>query len=146
MVSSGNKNILSGTSTFSYDYVPVFELKLCPHISQIKEYIEEITQEKYEYCFINFYKNGKEYIGYHSDKEADKSYVISISLGATRKFRFRKKGDKKGYEYEFDMQSGDVLWMLGPNKNNNYISCQDIYNHSVPVQKKINRPRINITF
>ncbi len=90
------------------------------------------------------YRNGLDTIGWHNDKEALNTPVVSISLGATRKFRFRKIKDKEGkinkvgYEKELLLKSGDCLFMKD--------SCQKIYKHCVPTEKTVKAPRINLTF
>jgi alkylated DNA repair dioxygenase AlkB len=47
----------------------------------------------YNGILVNKYKSGEDYISKHSDdeKNLDDSGVISISYGATRKFRIRDK-------------------------------------------------------
>lgn len=138
--------LAKGGSTFQYSDVPNCEWNCSPSICKIKHYVESLTSLTFDFCLVNIYKNGDDYIGYHSDKNADKSCVLSISLGCPRKFRFRKKEDTSGFDYEFTMESGDLLIMLGPTKDNNYIGCQSIYKHSVPIEKKKSEPRINLTF
>lgn len=95
-------------------------------------------------CLCNLYVTGEQNIGLHSDDEKDMStenegpHIFSISLGATRKFRFRKKTETKGYHEEFILNSGDLVHM----KRN----CQKLYKHCVPVEKEVTEPRINLTF
>ena len=89
----------------------------------------------------HIYRNGTDYIGYHNDREAINTPVISISfapLGVTRKFRFRKIEEKSGWIKEFHSGHGDLLIMKA--------GCQKKYKHSVPVEKTIVYPRINLTF
>jgi len=77
-------------------------------------------------------------ISWHNDKEALNTPVASISLGATRLFRFRDIKETKGWEYELNLKSGDLVYMKE--------GCQRKYKHAVPVQKKVKDPRINLTF
>ena len=53
-------------------------------------------------------------------------------------------GETKGWEEEFDLESGDVshyAWVTEKGRG-----CQEVYKHSlIPTKTKIN-PRINLTF
>lgn len=115
-------------------------------IMYLKKSIEKMFGYKYDYCLVNIYDDGNNYIPYHSDKDIGNKNIFSISLGATRKFRLRKKSKTKGFDYEFQMESGDAILMLGPNSNNNMQGCQQVYKHSVPKERKVKKSRINLTF
>lgn len=43
----------------------------------------------FHYCLVNIYDNGKDGIGWHSDREAGKTNIVSVSLGETRDFAIR---------------------------------------------------------
>ena len=55
--------------------------------------INNLFNTNYNGILVNKYKSGEDYISKHSDdeKNLDDSGVISISYGATRKFRIRDK-------------------------------------------------------
>lgn len=68
---------------------------------------------KFNQLFVNWYENGNEYIGPHSDDESElkkKSEILSISLGATRTFRIRCKKTKEIKE-DIELKHGDVVVM-----------------------------------
>lgn len=127
-----------------------------PIISSIKHEVEKILETeilknskpgttkvvpKFSGCLAHIYRDGKDYIGWHNDREAISpplNHVVSISFGASRKFRFRRIGDTKGWKHEFNLNSGDMLYMYG--------ECQQIYKHTVPKQLRIKDGRINLTF
>jgi alkylated DNA repair dioxygenase AlkB len=98
---------------------------------------------KFNQMFVNWYKDGNHYIGKHSDDEKQlrkDSPIVSVSLGATRKFRIRKKGEK-GFR-DILLPHGTVIVMGG--------KFQKEFTHEVPKiigekGKKVG-PRINITF
>lgn len=55
---------------------------------------EEDTAIRFDYVLINYYANGNNYIGYHSDDERDlkkNGIIASLSLGASRDFCFQMK-------------------------------------------------------
>ncbi len=111
-----------------------------PTLTKIKQLVEEWTRIKFPYSLVHVYRTGEDVIPWHRDKEAlnPDTSIISISLGATRKFRFREIGKTSGCLAEYHLQSGDMVWMLP--------GCQSKVMHTVPVEKRVLDWRINITF
>ena len=110
-----------------------------PVLNQIKEFIHSELKIPVNFVLVNLYKNGDDYIGYHSDDEKDldgKYPIISLSFGATRSFLVKHKVSGKVSEYE--LSDNSCILMEPP--------CQKLYKHSVPKRKKIKKPRINLTF
>lgn len=138
---------ITSDSIISYGYkIPSYDWKDAPSIlHELCKIVEDYTKEKYDYVLVHIYPSGEAAIAYHNDFEALNSSIASVSLGATRKFRFRKIGRKNGWDNELLLNDGDLVWMHGPN-NIGRVSCQKIYQHSVPVEKKVKNPRINLTF
>jgi len=90
---------------------------------------------------MNYYRNGKDYIGFHSDSEVNKGDLIaSISLGTTRKFVLRHKKWKENEtdKIEFELIGGSLLIMRG--------DTQDHWKHALIKQPKVEGSRINLTF
>lgn len=87
---------------------------------------------------VNYYKDGNDYIGYHSDDERSLLHgqqIYCFSYGAQRKFKFKHK------------TTDEVLDIILPN-NSLLVMKQDTqknWKHSLPVMKKITTPRISIT-
>jgi len=101
--------------------------------------------EIYNYCLLNHYRNGEEYMGYHADDEASMQQSIpiaSVSLGITRSFDIRpRKKDcdgKRKRVARLPLNDGDLLLMFEP--------MQQHYEHGIPVMKKVVGDRINLTF
>ena len=109
----------------------------------IKETIERLCDCKFQYVLINWYRDGKDSIGWHCDDEAIpkcKNVVGSVSLGGPREFIFRHRDwKKKGIpKVEFMLTSGCLVVM----KDDTQVSWQ----HTVPKSRKFQNPRINLTF
>jgi alkylated DNA repair dioxygenase AlkB len=130
-----------------YSQVPRYEWNDAPTIiHEICKLVEDYTHEQYDYVLVHIYKDGNSSINYHYDSEALNSSVASVSLGATRKFRLKTKDRKTGWDHEILLNDGDLLWMHGPDPKIGRLSCQQVYLHCVPVEKKVKNPRINLTF
>lgn len=100
----------------------------------------DISNQKFNYCHANLYKDGSQYIGWHSDKEGDmveNSIIASVSIGQERDFQIRN--NKKGSKIEtIRLKSGSFVLMGGVMQKN--------YKHCVPKRKKQNGKRYNLTF
>lgn len=101
--------------------------------------INEIFNSNYNGILINKYKDGNDYISAHSDNEKDleKTNIISISFGSSRKFRIRDKNNKKIIK-DFIINSYDMIVMGG--------NFQEEFTHEIPIEKKIKDERISFTF
>lgn len=88
---------------------------------------------------VNRYQTGNDYIGKHSDdeKELTPQGVVSISWGASRKFRIRDKKTGK-IKLDWDTQNQEILVMSG--------DFQKEFTHEIPKQKKIKEVRYSFTF
>ena len=99
---------------------------------------------------INWYMNGDHYIGPHSDNEkglVSNSSIYSITLGpdCVREFIIENKKTSKtsktsssSFKDTIKLRHHDVLIMGG--------TMQKHYKHSIPKSKRVQGPRINITF
>ena len=115
-------------------------------LHEIYKFITDYTKEDYDYVLVHIYPDGNSSIAWHNDSEALNSSIASLSLGATRKFRLKKIDMTKGWDAEYHLNNGDLIWMHGPDPLSGRLSCQQIYYHTVPVEKRVKSPRINLTF
>ena len=104
------------------------------------EYAKKIgNSDKYNACLVNYYTCGRDYIGFHSDKESQINQnvpIVSISLGGTRRFVLLEKSTKKRI---LDILLKNTMVVIMGGKN-----FQKDFKHSVP-KVAICEPRINIT-
>ncbi len=142
-----NNNNNNNNNNILYNYIPNYLWSDAPSILvEICKLVEQYTNEIYDYVLVHIYTSGQAGISWHNDSEALDSSVASVSLGATRKFRLKTIGRKKGWDTEISLTNGDLVWMHGPDPKSGRLSCQRVYQHTVPVEKKIKEPRINLTF
>ncbi|MEB3233976.1 MAG: alpha-ketoglutarate-dependent dioxygenase AlkB [Cyanobacteriota bacterium] len=94
---------------------------------------------------LNFYRDGADAMGCHADDEPELepgASIVSLSLGATRTLRFKPKprsGVAAGSPgLSLELGHGDVLLMDPP--------TQQHWLHELPRRKRVDQPRINLTF
>jgi alkylated DNA repair dioxygenase AlkB len=113
-------------------------VKMPSVLYDIRNIIKQKTNIHYDFVLLNYYRDGNDKIGWHSDNEKDMNHtnIASISFGATRKFKVRSSTTKELLN-TFELKNGSLFWM----KDN----FQDVYQHEVP--KQANKgPRLNLTF
>ena len=77
-------------------------------IEKIKTKVEKVINKKIKYAQINYYRNGDDYIGWHTDSEViEGDLIASLSLGVTRKFQFKSISEKE--QYEIDLTDGSLI-------------------------------------
>ena len=128
--------------SYTYSGIKMDAKPWTKNLLMIKESIEPIAKTTFNSVLINFYRDGKDRVAWHSDdeKELGKNPVIaSVSLGAERKFKLRHKKYKENQlQHEVFLQSGSLLLMSG--------STQHHWLHEIPRTAKPIGPRINLTF
>jgi len=110
-----------------------------PELLTIKAQLESLTQSEFNSCLLNFYHDGADGMGWHSDDETEldaQSPIASLSLGSTRKFAFRHKKDRS--TISLFLENGSALIMNSP--------TQQFWQHALLKTKTIQMPRINLTF
>ena len=112
---------------------------LTKSMSELLDIVNIIFSTQFNGILVNKYMDGNDYISAHSDDETglDSVGVISISYGAERIFRIRKKETKQHICDEVTTHCS-ILHMGG--------NFQKLYTHEIPIQKKIKEPRISFTF
>ena len=105
----------------------------------IKNQIEKVVKITFNSVLINWYRDGEDYLNWHSDNEGKlgKNPVIaSVNFGETRDFLIRKLD--KSTTIKIPLKHGTLLIMHG--------ELQDYWQHSIPKRKKIKKSRVNLTF
>jgi alkylated DNA repair dioxygenase AlkB len=124
--------------------VSIYLEELCHRVS---EYVSKICNKDIVFNSIhfNYYRDGKQYIGYHNDKihkvgsfipDGYHEYIASLSFGTKRRFIMKNMKTKEKHEYS--LSDGDLFIMLP--------GCQQQYKHTVPKELRVKDGRINLTF
>jgi len=130
-----------GDEAYSYTYSNKSKLALpwTKELLELKKISEEQTGVIYNSCLLNLYHNGDEGMAYHSDDEkalAKDSAIASLSFGAERRFLFKHKQSKE--TITLFLEHGSLLVMKDETQTN--------WLHRLPPTKKVNQPRVNLTF
>ena len=111
-------------------------------LREIKTAIEPVAKTVFNSVLINFYRDGQDRVGWHSDDEkelGDFPIIGSVSLGSTRKFKLRHKNFKKNrLQTALDLENGSLLLMSG--------NTQKFWKHEIPRTSLPVEGRINLTF
>jgi alkylated DNA repair dioxygenase AlkB len=110
-----------------------------PVLESVKKIVSDYLEVSFNACLLNFYHNGMEGMGWHSDNEKElleHATIASISLGDSRDFVFKHKNSKQKIRIHLD--NGSLLVMRG--------TIQSHWLHTLPKTKKSVNPRINLTF
>ena len=113
-------------------------VRVFPYLNKLKNDLEKRMEKKFSYVVLNYYRDGKDYISYHSDRETKKNTpVVLISLGGTRRFVLKNINDPK-IQHKFILEDGDLMIL-------NYEAIKTKFKHSIPKMAN-SKPRISITF
>jgi alkylated DNA repair dioxygenase AlkB len=106
---------------------------------RVKALVEEKTGCTFDSLNLNLYRDHRDSIGLHSDGEQEGLWsfpIASVSLGAVRRFKWRRKKD--GLTTTQELEHGSLL-VMPPGFQRDYL-------HELPKQQKACGARINLTF
>ncbi|PCK32012.1 alpha-ketoglutarate-dependent dioxygenase AlkB family protein [Pseudoalteromonas piscicida] len=110
-----------------------------PMLLGIRATLEQRFNVTFNAVLANFYRDGQDSMGWHSDDEPELGptpVIASLSLGATRKFKIRHKSNQS--VTDILLETGSLLVMQGDSQRD--------YQHALPKQAKVTQGRINLTF
>ena len=109
-----------------------------PSVEKLRDRIERESKMKVNNAILNRYRNGDDYISWHSDAAGAGSHntVFALSLGGPRDFRFRLRKDH-ALSSTYSIGSGDMM-IMAP-------QCNELFEHTVPKRASAHE-RISITF
>ncbi|KGF82327.1 DNA repair protein [Massilia sp. JS1662] len=128
-----------GEASYTYSGLTLQPLPLTPLLEQLRATVEQVTGRRYNSVLLNYYRDGADSMGMHSDDEPElgpQPVIASLSYGATRTFILRHKRSKR--TVKLDLTDGSLLLMAGELQANWY--------HGVNKTAKVVGPRLNLTF
>ena len=110
-----------------------------PMLAALRDRLDRELHAAFNSVLANLDRDGGERLGFHRDNEPElgaRPLIASVSLGATRRFRFKTRDG--GASLGLDLTHGSLLVMSGDTQRN--------YQHAVPPTARAVGPRINLTF
>lgn len=110
-------------------------------LAELRAAVERDADRRFNSVFLNFYRDGRDSMGFHSDDEPElgpNPVIASVSLGATRRFRLEPRRGRELAGHSLELTHGSLLILGG--------TCQHVFRHSVPKTSRPTGSRINLTF
>lgn len=124
---------------YRYSKIQLPRNEWTPELLKLKNQVENFTGLKFNSVLCNFYRDGSDSNGWHSDDESElvkPVNIASLSFGDARTMQFRPKGESK-VKVSLELESGSLVVMKNPHQEN--------WQHQIP--KRAGRSgRINLTF
>ena len=111
-----------------------------PALAALRERVSHAAGVRFDSVLANLYRDGRDYMGWHSDDEralGPRPVIASLSLGATRIFRLKHRRDAR-HALSLPLGAGSLLVMRG--------DTQRSHRHALPKTANPVGERINLTF
>ncbi|MFC5552174.1 alpha-ketoglutarate-dependent dioxygenase AlkB family protein [Massilia aerilata] len=128
-----------GEASYAYSGLRLEALPMTPLLAQLRSAVEAATGHRYNSVLLNYYRDGADSMGMHSDDEPElgpQPAIASLSYGASRTFILRHKRSKRTLKLE--LADGNLLLMAG--------SLQHHWLHGINKTAKPVGARLNLTF
>ncbi|MDF3073491.1 MAG: hypothetical protein K0S54_1158 [Alphaproteobacteria bacterium] len=112
-----------------------------PLLQTLKSDVEQAAGEEFNSVLLNYYRNERDSVGYHSDDEKELGpapTIASLSFGCTRTFVFKPRQKKRHEPVRIPLEGGSLLLMKGTTQQN--------WLHAIEKQTRSCGPRVNLTF
>jgi alkylated DNA repair dioxygenase AlkB len=126
-------------AAYSYSGIRREPLQWTEELLMIKKTCEEMSNATFNSVLCNYYHDGKDGMGWHSDDERElgkEPIIASVSFGAERIFAFKHRNSKE--RINIRLEHGSMLIMRG--------QTQHSWHHALPKSSIVHEPRINLTF
>ena len=110
-------------------------------LRDVKTRIEAVTAETFNSVLLNYYRDHRDSMGFHSDDEPElgpRPVIASLSLGAERVFVMKHKTRRDLKPVKLTLACDSLLLMKG--------ETQCHWRHGIPKEARPCGPRINLTF
>ncbi|MCU1716455.1 alpha-ketoglutarate-dependent dioxygenase AlkB family protein [Pseudomonas sp. 5P_3.1_Bac2] len=124
-----------GYSGFTHETLP-----WTPLLAHIREDLEQRLGQRFNGVLLNYYRDGQDSMGWHSDDETElgrNPVIASLNLGGTRRFDLRRVGENR-IAHSLPLTDGSLLVMAG--------ATQHHWQHQVAKTRSLCTPRLNLTF
>lgn len=126
---------------YSYSGVRLKPLPWTDLIMSLRETVERLSSQSFNSVLLNYYRDGNDSMGFHSDDEpelGERPVIASLSVGANRTLVFKSKGPEKTNDIRVQLHDSSLLIMSGDTQKN--------WKHGIGKVASALGPRVNLTF
>ncbi len=126
--------------TYTYSNLKLSPKPYTEELKGLNSLLFKLIGQEFTHCLANLYRDGNDSMGWHADNEKELGndpLIASISIGAVRKFQLKHIRNSK-LKHSILLEHGSLLLMQG--------TTQTFWKHQLPKTKKVQSPRINLTF
>lgn len=127
--------------TYTYSGINLEPLPWTEMLFDVKRRIEDAVGTDFNSVLLNYYRDNRDSMGFHSDDEpelGERPIIASLSLGDERTFVLRHKRNASIRPVRLRLGSGSLLLMKGTTQQN--------WKHGIPKETRRCGPRVNLTF
>ncbi len=127
--------------SYTYSGIRLEPIPWSAALLEIKRQVERLTQTTFNGALLNFYRDQRDSMGFHSDDEPElgpQPVIASLSLGERRTFILKHKSRKDLKPARIALESGSLLVMKG--------ATQEHWKHGIDKETRQCGPRVNVTF
>jgi alkylated DNA repair dioxygenase AlkB len=128
-------------SVYAYSGIELQPAPWTPTLLDIKTRIEDVAGAAFNSVLLNYYRDNRDSIGFHSDDEpelGERPAIASLSLGEERTFILKHKRSRAVEPVRLRLASGSLLLMKG--------DTQRYWRHGILKESRPRGPRVNLTF
>lgn len=115
-----------GVEPFKYSGKSMPRDAWSPTVRSVRDALDERLHQYFDCCLLNLYPDGKSAMRYHIDPDQGSLWdfdTVVVSVGASRRFAFRRVNCENEKPHTFVVMHGDVTYMFG--------DCQEKFQHAV---------------
>jgi alkylated DNA repair dioxygenase AlkB len=127
-------------SVYTYSGIKLVPLPWTELLLTVKRQVETLAGSSFNSVLLNYYRDNRDSMGFHSDDEAElgeRPVIASLSLGEERTFVLKHK-TKFVKPVRLKLGSGSLLVMMG--------ETQQYWKHGIARETRVCGPRVNLTF
>ena len=128
-------------SDYTYSGIKLTPIPWTDLLLDIKNRVETVTATSFNSVLLNYYRDNRDSMGFHSDDEPElgaRPVIASLSLGEERTFIMKHRVNKLANPIRLRLASGSLLLMKG--------ETQHYWKHGIAKTTRPCGPRINLTF
>lgn len=125
--------------SYTYSGIRMRGTPLPDFVRTIQSAILATTGYAFNSVLLNYYRDGRDKVAWHSDNEAElgtQVRIVSVSLGAERIFRLRHRNTRA--DCTISLAHGSLLLMEPP--------MQQYWEHCLPAKAGLYEGRVNLSF